>query len=109
MAVVRADDCSRYGCVTYGPSGAVEGFEEKGGVRGAGWINAGLYLVGKERVGAIPAGKPVSLEGEVFPRWVGQGIFAFEAPGPFIDIGTPESYGRGEAFFADLAARGRAR
>ena len=42
-------------------------FVEKGTRAGAGLINAGVYLVRKEIVAALPAGEAVSLERDVFP------------------------------------------
>jgi mannose-1-phosphate guanylyltransferase len=40
----------------------------------------------------IPPGVQVSVEREVFPRLVGNGLYAQAEPGFWIDIGTPESY-----------------
>jgi len=53
---------------------------------------------------AIPVDRPVSLEREVFPRWIGQGLTGCPFGGQFLDIGTPESYAEAERFFAERAA-----
>ena len=46
---------------------------------------------------SIPAG-PCSLEKDLFPELLTQGMYAFEQDGMFIDIGTPEDYARAQRF-----------
>jgi NDP-sugar pyrophosphorylase family protein len=99
VALAWVEDVGRYGAVEVGPAGKVAGFTEKGGTD-PGWINAGIYLIPRAQLGDIPAGRAVSLEREVLPRWV-------ETPGirgvpgkRFIDIGTPESFAAADDFFA---------
>ncbi|OFX07416.1 MAG: hypothetical protein A2516_02580 [Alphaproteobacteria bacterium RIFOXYD12_FULL_60_8] len=99
IALTRVDDVRRYGSVTVDPHMRVLDFEEKGVRSGAGLINAGIYLLDKGVLAAIPEGKPVSLEREVFPRLIGGGINGFHVSGRFIDIGTPESYRCAAEFF----------
>lgn len=100
LVLAHVEDVSRYGAVTIGPAGAVDGFAEKGGASGPGWINAGIYCIPRGLIDDIPPGRPVSLEREVLPHWV-------ESPGirgvpgtRFIDIGTPGSFADAAAFFA---------
>ncbi len=38
----------------------------------------------------------------MFPAWIGGDFYGYLAAGPFLDIGTPESYAAAEAFFAKL-------
>lgn len=95
MAVARVDDQSRFGSVILGDGGIVSGFREKG-VAGEGWINAGVYAIERSVIASIPAGRPVSLEQEIFPQYIGNGFFAVETRGSFIDIGTPASYGEAQ-------------
>ena len=52
-------------------------------------LNAGVYLLEPSALAAIPPG-PCSLEKEVLPGLIPQGVFAFAAPAPLYDIGTPE-------------------
>ena len=40
----------------------------------------------------IPSGRAVSIEREVFPRLVGQGLYGRRLEGYWMDIGTPERY-----------------
>ncbi|TET35339.1 MAG: hypothetical protein E3J72_11480 [Planctomycetota bacterium] len=65
----------------------------------AGLINAEVYLFERETIEAIPAGRAVSMETEILPSLIGHRLFAIECDGPFIDIGTPESYAKAESFF----------
>ena len=82
--------------------GHVTCFEEKGGVAGPGWINAGIYLIDRDLLQSIPAGRSVSLEREVFPGWIGRNLHGFSSPGKFLDIGTPESYALTDGFFGGV-------
>jgi NDP-sugar pyrophosphorylase family protein len=78
--------------VTVLDTGAVQAFHEKRAGDTGGLINGGVYLLARDVVESIPPGEPVSLEREVFPQLVGHGLHAVVGEGPFIDIGTPESY-----------------
>lgn len=95
----QVPDVSRYGQVHVDAAGRVCRFEEKGTARGAGWINAGIYLFRAEVIAALPPDRPISLEKEVFPALIDRGLYALAQAGRFIDIGTPESYREAEAFF----------
>jgi NDP-sugar pyrophosphorylase family protein len=94
-------DVARFGQVQSDAAGAVVAFDEKGSGRGRGWINAGIYLLSRRIVESIPSGRPVSLEREVLPAWIGRGLLGCRAAGRFLDIGTPESYAAAEAFFGE--------
>lgn len=100
---VRVPDISRYGALEVDGDGGVTGFAEKGESGGEGIINAGVYALSRALLASIPEGVAVSLEREVFPRWIGRGLCAHAGDGAFLDIGTPEDHARGEAF---LRARG---
>lgn len=100
MALVRVDDVSRFGAVLTNDASLVESFIEKGREAGPGFINAGLYLLPTDLIRGIEADSPVSLEREVIPRLVVEGLFGYHCPGPFIDIGIPEEYERSQQFFA---------
>ncbi len=98
LLLTQVADRRRFGSVDTGPDHAVRGFVEKGGDPGPGWINAGVYLLSREVIAAIPTGRRVSLEHEVFPAWVGKGLFAHPGGGRFLDIGTPADYASAEGF-----------
>ncbi len=90
-------ETSRYGRVHLDRAGRVKQFEEKS-IAGPGWISAGVYLLSHRAIEQIPAGRPVSIEREVFPRLVGGELYGYRSRGRFLDIGTPESYRMAEAF-----------
>jgi mannose-1-phosphate guanylyltransferase len=94
LALHPVDDTSSYGVVPTGEDGAVQEFIEKGDHGPpTNNINAGAYVIERDLVEtSIPAGRAVSFEREVFPALVGQGLYGFDAPGYWIDIGTPERY-----------------
>jgi mannose-1-phosphate guanylyltransferase len=94
LALHAVDDTSSYGVVPTAEDGAVEAFIEKGGGDPpTNRINAGAYVIERDLVdSAIPAGRAVSFEREVFPSLVGDGLYGFDAAGYWIDIGTPDRY-----------------
>ncbi len=99
MVIREVADTSQSGRVSYDANGAVTSFVEKGASAGSGWINAGIYLLGRTILENIPADRPVSLERETFPAWIGRGLYAFPTAGKFLDIGTPESYAAAQKLF----------
>ena len=51
---------------------------------------------------ALPPGQSLSLEREWLPRWIAsERVLGFKCTGPFLDIGTPESYAAAESFFVN--------
>jgi NDP-sugar pyrophosphorylase family protein len=102
LAVRRVEDASPYGLVELDAAGRVTGFREKVAGAGPGWINTGIYLFSRAALRDIPAGRPVSLEREVLPGWIGT-LGAFRSEGPFLDIGTPETLAKAASFFAGPA------
>jgi NDP-sugar pyrophosphorylase family protein len=91
MAVVPVENAGRYGTVHVGSDNRITAFCEKTGSDCPGLINAGVYVFGPAILELIRAG-PVSLEKDVFPRLLDQGLYAAREQGVFIDIGTPADY-----------------
>jgi D-glycero-alpha-D-manno-heptose 1-phosphate guanylyltransferase len=91
IAAVQVDDCSRYGSIQIGAEQRIYGFEEKSNRSRKGWINAGAYLIQKKSLTGAQEG-PSSLEKDLIPLFIGNGLYAFLHTGVFIDIGTPRSY-----------------
>ena len=89
----------RYGTVEIGNDGRVVRFSEKANAQPGGLINAGVYVFNRAVLERIPQG-PASLERDVFPRLLPEGVYALEQTGMFIDIGTPEDYAATDAYFA---------
>jgi len=104
LVLTSVPDTARFGSVITDKEGRVLNFIEKGR-NGPGYINAGIYLTTRKLIHSIPSGRPVSLEREVFPQWIGQGLYAYKTTGRFIDIGTPEAYAEAEKFFLYEGAR----
>ena len=98
MVLAYVPDTSRFGRVTTDEQERILGFGEKGAHHGPGWINAGIYLLKQNFLRAIPSGRLVSIEKEIFPAWVSHGLYGYKTEGRFIDIGTPDSYAMAEAF-----------
>jgi mannose-1-phosphate guanylyltransferase len=88
-------DPSRYGLVRTAADGRVESFLEKPRPEeiDTDLINAGLYVLEPEVLELVPAGRPVSIEREVFPALAAEGsVYGTALPGYWLDVGTPESY-----------------
>jgi mannose-1-phosphate guanylyltransferase len=93
LALHPVVDTESYGVVPLAGDGQVEAFLEKTEAPPTNLVNAGAYVVERGVVDElIPAGRAVSFEREVFPALVGKGLYGFEAPGYWVDIGTPERY-----------------
>ncbi len=89
-------DASAYGLVRTAASGEVLDFIEKpdpreGGTSG-GEINAGAYVLERSVLELIEPGRAVSIERDIFPQLVGDGLFGLRLEGYWMDIGTPDRY-----------------
>jgi len=102
IAVRRVPDAGRYGRVHVDEKNRVVRFSEKMGIPESGVINGGVYVFNRDILRSIPDG-PSSLEKDVLPALLNQGVFALEQDGIFIDIGTPEDYARAEALYLRLS------
>ena len=79
LATVRRQNVNRYGTVQADCANWVTGFLEKSACgQGEGLINAGVYVFRVEIFDLMPAG-PGSLEKEVFPKALAQGVYAVAA------------------------------
>lgn len=86
------EDSAAYGLVRCDEAGRVLEFLEKTGEAVPGEINAGAYMLERSVLDLIPAGRAVSIEREVFPRLVGDGLCGLLLDGYWMDIGTPDRY-----------------
>lgn len=105
VSIVTADvpDASSFGRIEVDANDQILRFAEKTAEPTPGRINAGVYLMHTALLGRIPNDRPVSLERELFPRWIGAGgVFSYPTGAPFIDIGTPDRFARAEAFIRAL-------
>ncbi len=97
IALHPVADPGAYGLVLHGPGGEITEFLEKPSAEaiaraGSDEINAGAYLLERSVLERIPPGRAVSIEREVFPALVGDGLYGRRLEGHWIDIGTPERY-----------------
>lgn len=96
------NDTGRFGQVQLDDRSRIKAFSEKNSAARPGWINAGIYLLPITWVAELPGDRKLSLEREVFPIWIGRGLFGHPTNDAFLDIGTPESYRAASEFFAGL-------
>src|ERR1700759_2042372 len=92
IGLYGVEDSSAFGLVECDAAGAVLDFREKTGEAVPGSINAGAYVLAREGLDLIPPGQQFSIETEVFPRLVGEGLCALPLSGYWMDIGVPERY-----------------
>jgi mannose-1-phosphate guanylyltransferase len=92
LALYPVEDSGAYGLVSLDTEGRVLEFLEKTGEAAPGEINAGASVLERSVLDLIPPGREVSIEREVFPRLVGDGLYGLRLDGYWMDIGTPERY-----------------
>jgi mannose-1-phosphate guanylyltransferase len=94
LALTPVEDPSTYGLVRTHGDGEVTGFVEKPApdqidTRN---ISAGIYVLERSVLDMLEPDQPASIEREVFPRLVGEGLYGYVGDGYWLDIGTPERY-----------------
>jgi mannose-1-phosphate guanylyltransferase len=94
LALVRVPDPSAYGMVLLDELGAVREFVEKPSSEtvGGALISAGAYVLQREVLDLVAPDRNVSIEREVWPRLVGDGLYGYPSESYWLDIGTPERY-----------------
>ena len=99
LHLVRVGDPRAFGCVPTDADGRVTAFLEKTQDPPTDQINAGCYVFQREYIEKIPAGRPVSVEREVFPALLTEGarVFGHVDTSYWRDMGTPEDFVRGSA------------
>jgi len=98
LALARVEDPSAYGLVRVGDDLRVREFFEKpdAGVEQLdSLISAGVYVLERSVLDLIPAGRPVSIEREIWPLLIARGMFGYIASGYWLDIGSPRGYLQG--------------
>lgn len=92
LALVVHPDAGRFGGVDLAPDGAIRAFREKDPAGGQGIISAGIYVVERSVIEAIPAGRTVSLEREVWPTLTDGRLRGVALEGTFTDMGVPDAF-----------------
>jgi mannose-1-phosphate guanylyltransferase len=97
LALTPVEDPSAYGLVRISPSAAVTEFVEKPAPDqiDTNNISAGVYVLERSVLGMLEPDQPASIERDVFPRLVGEGLYGCVSAGYWLDIGTPERYLQG--------------
>ncbi len=97
LALTPVEDPSAYGLVRTAEGGQVLGFVEKPSADQIDThnISAGAYVLERSVLDLLAPGEPASIERDVFPRLVGDGLFGYVGEGYWMDIGTPERYLQG--------------
>lgn len=99
LALIAVDDPTGYGLVNLDASNAVTEFLEKPGPDQPGpnqldtnLVSAGAYVLEREVLSLLEPGTVASIERDVFPQLVGDGLYGCPLQGYWLDIGTPERY-----------------
>jgi len=92
MVLANLDDVSDSGSVLVDDDGRIRAFEEKAPQKGAGLVNAGIYVFDKKILAYKPAKNNFSLERDLFPAVLGQLCYGHIVPGEVLDIGNPARY-----------------
>jgi len=96
VVLSHADGRGDCGNVAISADCAITSFAEK--ESSSQWVNAGIYLFSKACASQFPMRTPLSLEKDVFHKFVGKGLFGYTTDQALLDIGTPDRYAKAAAF-----------
>jgi mannose-1-phosphate guanylyltransferase len=99
LHLVRVGDPRAFGCVPTDGDNLVTAFLEKTQDPPTDQINAGCYVFKREVIDRIPRGREVSVEREVFPSLLSDGVrvCGYVDATYWRDMGTPEDFVRGSS------------
>jgi mannose-1-phosphate guanylyltransferase len=99
LHLVRVGDPRAFGCVPTDSEGMVTAFLEKTQDPPTDQINAGCYVFKREVIDRIPKGRALSVEREVFPGLLSDGlrVCGYVDSSYWRDMGTPDDFVRGSA------------
>jgi mannose-1-phosphate guanylyltransferase len=94
LALVPVPDPTAYGLVRLNADHSVHEFLEKPSPDAidTNLISAGAYVLERSVLDLIPADRNVSIEREVWPVLVQDGLYGYSSEAYWLDIGTPERY-----------------
>jgi len=97
LYLTEVDDPRAFGCVPIDAESRVTAFLEKTPNPVTNLINAGCYVFRRDVIDAIPVGRPVSVEREIFPNLLADGahVMGFVDSAYWLDLGTPAAFVRG--------------
>ncbi len=97
LALVPVADPTAYGLVHLEEDRSVRDFLEKPSPDAidTNLISAGAYVLERSILELVPPDRNVSIEREVWPRLIGDGLYGFPSESYWLDIGSPERYLQG--------------
>jgi mannose-1-phosphate guanylyltransferase len=97
LALVPVADPTAYGLVHLAADNSVNDFVEKPSSDqiDTNLISAGAYVLEREVLELVPPDRNVSIEREVWPLLIGNGLYGFASESYWLDIGTPARYLQG--------------
>jgi mannose-1-phosphate guanylyltransferase len=97
LSLVPVADPSAYGLVHLNEDRSVRDFVEKPSPDAidTNLISAGAYVLQREILELVPPGRNVSIEREVWPLLIGNGLYGFPSESYWLDIGSPDCYLQG--------------
>lgn len=97
LALVPVADPTAYGLVHLHEDHSVRDFLEKpsSDAIDTNLISAGAYVLEREILELVPPDRNVSIEREVWPLLVGNGLYGFPSEAYWLDIGSPDRYLQG--------------
>jgi mannose-1-phosphate guanylyltransferase len=90
LALVPVADRSEGGAGGRGPAGGAPAHRFETNL-----ISAGAYVLEREILELVPPDRNVSIEREVWPQLIGNGLYGYPSDSYWLDIGTPERYLQG--------------
>ncbi len=92
VAVAKVADSGSFGSVALDAASRITSFREKSAA-GAGYVNAGIYVLERADLAAVPPGVKYSMERDLLPSLISKGgVYGYETGCRLFDIGTPEGY-----------------
>jgi len=101
LLLVEVPEAGRFGTVILDGNGYIKDFREKKPSGESRLINAGVYLMGRSLLEKSDEAGFFSLETDIFPQLPPRAMAGLVGHGPFLDIGTPESYREATRFISE--------
>jgi NDP-sugar pyrophosphorylase family protein len=91
-----------YGVVELDGDYKVTRFSEKVFIKSNGLVNTGIYFFDRKIFKEIPSGEKRSLEYDIFPKIINQGVYGYVTEKKLLDIGTPERLKIAKNYFKEI-------
>ncbi len=99
----EVEDPSEFGIMESDKEGRIKRFQEKPELEEAfsNLANAGHYILEPEVLDRIPPEKKVSMEDEIFPELLDDGLYSYGFEGYWVDCGRPSSFFKAQKALLD--------